>query len=256
MYLQSSKLCLCISDAIAPLYNDWLWLSDLSLIAALVVFLLLRTWKPTSVVPRSSLNLDSCGYTWYMASSFKNTVSDVCAEWQCLPKVVPRDYIDHTCMTDSRAVLPEGLKVTRIQQWFPSLAWEYWEFIRLLEYFHNIILCRCWKTKVLCIYALEEIFFYMTGDSLIDFDKVVPGLHVSQLFMQKTFLVGTTKHVSNVYETLIDLLKRYFPPKLFTCRFCWVQVHCVWAARQFLTPSDTPQHVSEASLKHFSIPLL
>ena len=173
MYLQSSKLCLCISDAIAPLYNDWLWLSDLSLIAALVVFLLLRTWKPTSVVPRSSLNLDSCGYTWYMASSFKNTVSDVCAEWQCLPKVVPRDYIDHTCMTDSRAVLPEGLKVTRIQQWFPSLAWEYWEFIRLLEYFHNIILCRCWKTKVLCIYALEEIFFYMTGDSLIDFDKVV-----------------------------------------------------------------------------------
>ena len=65
--------------------------------------------------------------------------------------------IDHGGKMVSPSVLPEGSRL--IQQWCLSLAFTHWDFPRLPEFFHNILLCRCWKSEVIYKLTLRNIFF-------------------------------------------------------------------------------------------------
>jgi len=50
------------------------------------------------------------------------------------------------------------LKGHTVQQWFLSLSFTDWEFHRLPESFHRMMICKCWQTKVPCNLALRKMF--------------------------------------------------------------------------------------------------
>ena len=72
-----------------------------------------------------------------------------CVERWWFSKVHPSPwgYIHHGSITVSQAIPPEGLMVTRIQQWFLPLAFTHFPW--LPESFHDVMNCGWWNLNSL-----------------------------------------------------------------------------------------------------------
>ena len=88
-------------------------------------------------------------------------------EWEWFSKVLPRlsGYVHHGSMTVSQTILPEGSKVTGIEQRFLALAFMHQYFLWLPESFHNIM--NWWW----------NIVFELTDNSLTKFGTKWTTIH-------------------------------------------------------------------------------